>query len=72
LHHAAFDRNILGITRDRVIRIRVDVLREKDGPMLLHGLQGFEGVQITPPRAQNLWPRAEFLEERFQQFLRAG
>ena len=72
LHHAAFDRNILGITRERVIRIRVDVLREKDGPMLLHGLQGFEGVQITPPRAQNLWPRAEFLEERFQQFLRAG
>ena len=72
LHHAAFDRHGLGITRDHVIKIRVDVLREARRPMLRHGLQGFDGKQITPPRERDLWPRREFLEERFQQFLRAG
>jgi putative restriction endonuclease len=72
LHHAAFDRHILGITPDRMIRIRGDILREADGPMLRHGLQGFEGMQIARPRARELWPRPEFLQERFQQFLAAG
>ena len=43
LHHAAFDRYILGIRPDLVVDLRLDVLREADGPMLLQGLQGFQG-----------------------------
>jgi putative restriction endonuclease len=72
LHHAAFDRHILGITPDHVIKIRRDILRETDGPMLRHGLQEFEDRKITPPRERASWPRPEFLAERFEQFLRAG
>ena len=40
LHHAAFDRLILGVRPDYIIRVRADVLEEADGPMLRHGLQG--------------------------------
>jgi len=38
LHHAAFDRYILGIRPDLAVDLRLGVLREADGPMLLHGL----------------------------------
>lgn len=71
LHHAAFDRNILGVHPDLHVEIRTDVLEEEDGPMLLHGLKGFHGARITVPRRQPLQPRAEFLEERYDAFRRA-
>jgi putative restriction endonuclease len=72
LHHAAFDGNILGIRPDLTIQIRDDVLREKDGPMLEHGLQGFQGAAITVPRRTALQPKREFLEERFAIFRKAS
>lgn len=34
LHHAAFDRHILGITPELRVEVRLDILREADGPML--------------------------------------
>jgi len=34
LHHAAFDRNFLGLRPDLTVELRPDVLREPDGPML--------------------------------------
>ena len=43
LHHAAFDRHVLGVRHDLRVEIRLDVLEEEDGPMLEHGLQGFHG-----------------------------
>jgi putative restriction endonuclease len=61
LHHAAFDRHILGIRPDEV-----------DGPMLRHGLQGFNGERIHAPRAAGLRPAEDFLAERFALFGRAG
>jgi putative restriction endonuclease len=72
LHHAAYDRNILGITPDRVVEIRLDILRESDGPMLQHGLQGFQGRQIHIPRSKHLWPRTDLLAERYETFRRAS
>lgn len=72
LHHAAFDRNILGIRPDFVVEVRLDILREKDGPMLQHGLQGFQGQTILRPRSRTQWPRAEFLAERYEDFRRAS
>ena len=36
LHHAAFDVQILGVRPDLTIELRKDVLRETDGPMLMH------------------------------------
>jgi putative restriction endonuclease len=72
LHHAAFDSYILGITPDLTIDIRRDVLEEIDGPMLVHGLQGFQGRGIRTPRSAQLKPHRDFLAERYDIFRRAG
>jgi putative restriction endonuclease len=72
LHHAAFDGHILGISPDLTIEIRQDVLKEEDGPMLKHGLQGFQGELITVPRRAALQPNRDFLAERFDLFRKAG
>ena len=44
----------------------------EEGPMLRHGLQGFQGVEVATPRAVALKPRAEFLAERYELFRRAS
>jgi putative restriction endonuclease len=72
LHHAAFDRHILGVRPDLVVEIREDVLREDDGPMLVHGLQGFQGARILIPRATDERPSPEFLAERYELFRKAS
>ena len=43
LHHAAFDRLLLGVHPSYVIHVRRDILEVVDDPMLRHGLQGLEG-----------------------------
>ncbi len=72
LHHAAFDSDFLGIRPDLVIEIREDILREEDGPMLTHGLQGFQGQSIIVPRSHADRPSADFLAERYSDFRKAG
>ena len=71
LHHAAFDRNVLGIRPDLIVEVREDVLREIDGPMLKHGLQGFQGTTIQVPRAKSQHPDPAALEERWGMFKKA-
>jgi Predicted restriction endonuclease len=71
LHHAAFDGHILGVRPDLVVEIREDILREKDGPMLVHGIQGFQGSQIIIPTRRELQPDREFLAERYEIFKKA-
>jgi len=72
LHHAAFDSHIVGIRPDCTIEVREDVLAEKDGPMLIHGLQGFHNQPLHVPSRQSWRPNPEFLEERYALFRRAG
>jgi len=73
IHHAAFDRNILGIRPDLVVEIRRDILQEEDGPMLRHGLQELHGHGlVVVPRARELKPDPARLEERYQTFRQAG
>lgn len=72
LHHAAFDRNVLGISPDLRVDVRLDVLKEVDGPMLQHGLQGFRGAVVTVPRAEPLRRNREFLAERYEGFRKAS
>lgn len=72
LHHAAFDTHLLGVDPDLTVVIRPDILREPDGPMLVHALQGFHGSRIRVPQRISLRPRREFLAERFALFQRAG
>lgn len=73
MHHAAYDRRILGITPDYGVRINAEVLREIDGPMLRHGIQEFHGkkLMVLPERRTEL-PDRLLLEERFRAFLSAS
>ncbi len=72
LHHAAFDAHLVGVTPDFVVTVREDVLGERDGPMLLHGLQGMQGQTLQLPRRPEEWPDRERLERRFELFRKVG
>lgn len=72
IHHAAYDRNILGIRPDLVVDVQPKVLAEIDGPMLRHGLQEMAGVRLLVPRTRGARPDAARLEERYEQFRDAG
>lgn len=71
IHHAAFDRNIIGETPDYQIMVKKEILEEKDGPMLKHGIQQLHQQKIKLPRSRNLWPDQEKLEERYYRFTKA-
>jgi len=71
LHHAAFDSDFLGIRPDCVVEIRPDIMEETDGPMLLHGLQGFHGRAIWTPSNSLHKPRPDLLELRYERFREA-
>jgi len=68
LHHAAFDNFFLGIRPDYRVIVREDVLREKDGPMLLHGLQGLHNTFLAIPKRSVLRPDPELLARRWERF----
>ena len=72
IHHAAFDRNFLGVTPNYEVRINSELLHEVDGPMLKHGLQEMHGTKITVPAAQAAKPDPDRLHTRYQQFLAAS
>ncbi|MDA1029217.1 MAG: HNH endonuclease signature motif containing protein [Bacteroidetes bacterium] len=69
IHHAAYDKGVLGITPDFEVAIRKDVLIEIDGPMLKHGLVEMHGVKLFLPHSKCDWPDKERLERRFNSFL---
>jgi putative restriction endonuclease len=72
LHHAAFDSHLMTVTPDYAIEIRRDVLDEVDGPMLIHGLQGFHGKLIGLPVRERHRPDRGLLETRYEIFRGAG
>jgi putative restriction endonuclease len=69
IHHAAYDRNMLGVTPDREIRIAHDLLEEVDGPMLKYGLQEMHGRQLNVPRRPADHPDPQCLEWRYEKFV---
>jgi putative restriction endonuclease len=71
IHHAAYDRNILGISSDYLVHVRQDILDEVDGPMLRYGLQQMDRGVITVPRSRSARPDRERLSVRYDQFVRA-
>jgi putative restriction endonuclease len=71
LHHAAFDAHLIAVRPDYHVEVREDVLHETDGPMLVHGLQGFNGQLIGLPRVEREWPDRERLEARYELFRHA-
>ncbi len=72
IHHAAYDRNIIGVRPDLVVQVRRDVLMEVDGPMLKHGIQAMHGVRLTVPSHRAARPEPERLEQRYEEFVAAG
>jgi putative restriction endonuclease len=72
LHHAAFDGHLMTVRPDYSIELRRDVLEESDGPMLIHGLQGFHGKTIRVPPRRHLQPDPRLLEIRYQLFRQAS
>ncbi|MEI6457279.1 MAG: HNH endonuclease, partial [bacterium] len=72
IHHAAFDNNILGINPDFGVEVRKDVLQEKDGPMLQHGLKDFHKSNLILPYREAHYPDRERIEIRYAEFKRTG
>jgi putative restriction endonuclease len=69
IHHAAYDRRILGVRPDYTIAVRDDVLREVDGPMLRHGLQEMHDARLHLPKRVADLPDRDALAERWAQFV---
>lgn len=72
IHHAAYDRNILGVRPDLQVEVQPRVLAEIDGPMLRHGLQDMDGVRLLVPRRRDARPDRDRLGERYLEFRDAG
>lgn len=71
LHHAAFDRYFIGLRPDFTIEVREDLRRERDGPTLLHAIQGLHDSQIVLPRRTEYRPARDLLEVRYRRFRQA-
>lgn len=72
IHHAAYDRKIIGITPDYEVRVNEQVLAEVDGPMLRHGIQDFHGQSLMAlPIRRSERPDRALLEQRYRAFLSA-
>ncbi len=68
IHHAAYDRGIVGVRPDYVVEVRADVLLEVDGPMLRHGLQDVHGWSIQLPERAADRPDRDLLAQRWSAF----
>jgi len=71
IHHAAFDKHIIGITPDYDIKVRKDILEETNGPMLKYGIQSLENKRLILPNNKKNWPDKERLDIRYKLFLKA-
>ena len=68
LHHAAFDRFLIGIRPDYVVAVRTEILEEIDGPMLQHGLKDLHERRIELPHEARLRPDPGLLARRWERF----
>jgi len=69
IHHAAYDRNLLGISPDYTVHIDEGLLVEVDGPMLRYGLQEMHGRSLILPIKRNELPDRARLSVRFERFM---
>lgn len=72
IHHAAFDRLLIGIRPDFKVEVKRIILEEKDGPMLQHGLKALHGGEIIRPHNKASWPNRDFLARRYDEFVRSA
>lgn len=72
IHHAAYDKNLLGIQPDYKVVIPSRLLEEIDGPMLQHGLKEMHGKAIQTPSRRAWRPDPDALGLRFEAFKAAA
>ena len=72
IHHAAYDRNLLGIRPNYQVEINAGLLLEIDGPMLKHGLQEMNGQKLLVPPSVQSRPDPERLQVRYEEFKNAS
>lgn len=73
IHHSAYDSFLLGVRPDYTVEVQPRILNERDGPMLLHGLQGRHRQKLMVlPSARVERPDPNLLEIQFDQFREAG
>jgi len=71
LHHRAYDLNLMGISPDYVVKVKSEVRRDSDGPMLLHGIQEMHGRKLWVPVEARDKPLPERLDRRYREFKNA-
>jgi len=68
LHHKAYDANLIGIDPDYTVHVSKDLIIEDGGPLLKHGILGFEGRKINVPANKALRPNRDYLARRFETY----
>jgi putative restriction endonuclease len=71
IHHAAFDKHLIGIDPDFWIHVSEKLLRLRDGPTI-EALRQFDGSKIRLPRRVEDNPDKDRLAMRFEKFLSAS
>lgn len=70
IHHAAYDRNLMGISRDYRVHIGPALTEaDNEGPILKFGLKGMDNVRLTLPDKKIFYPEPDRLGERFDEFM---
>ena len=69
IHHTAYDINIVGIDSDYTVHVREDILAEKDGPMLEHGIKDMDKGKLWVPPSRGERPDPARLNIRFKEFV---
>lgn len=72
IHHAAYDRNFVGLSPDYVVHVNAELMDEVDGPMLRYGIQAMDKQSFHVPQRMGDRPDRQRLDVRFQEFLQAG
>ncbi|MEM9034581.1 MAG: HNH endonuclease [Actinomycetota bacterium] len=69
IHHTAYDSGVLGIDPALEVHINPEILEQRDGPMLRHGLQELHGQQLAVvPHKPLERPDRAALELRYDEF----
>ncbi len=69
IHHAAYDRRVVGIDGEYRVHVREEILAEVDGPMLKYGLQAMDGRTLLVPRRVRERPDPDRLQRRYLEFV---
>lgn len=72
LHHAAFDSFFFAVRPDYRVEVRPAILAERDGPMLIVGLQQIHRQRIELPSRVAQYPDPQRLARRYEAFEQAS